>query len=131
MEVGRLKKIKFSISIRNFGQRLTTYWLLWFWQRSKFFLHQITYPKFFIHFFQQLCLLKTKIYTVKYIKKFLLQFSNRSSVKFQYFIESYCIYIPRSNFISCSLSAGLHFQHFSTIVFFPQERTRPSALQAS
>ena len=38
-------------------------------------------------------------------------------MKFQYFIESYCIYVPRSNFISCSLPAGLHFQHFSTSVF--------------
>ena len=113
-----VKKNQIFHFYRNFGQRLTTYWFLWFWQRSKFFLHQITYPKFFIHFFQQLCLLKTKIYTVKYIKKFLLQFSNRSSVKFQYFIESYCIYVPQSNFISCSLPAGLHFQHFSTIVFF-------------
>ena len=112
-----VKKNQIFHFYRNFGQRLTTYWFLWFWQRSKFFLHQITYPKFFIHFFQQLCLLKTKIYTVKYIKKFLLQFSNRSSVKFQYFIESYCIYVPQSNFISCSLPAGLHFQHFSTSVF--------------
>ena len=131
MEVGRLKKIKFSISIETLGRDwLHTGFFDFDRDRNSSSIKSLIPNSSSISSSNCACW-KPKFTQSNTLKSLWLQFSNRSSMKFQYFIESYCIYVSRSNFISCSLPAGLHFQHFSTIVFFPQERTRPSALQAS
>ena len=118
MEVGQLKKIKFSISIETLGRDwLHTGFFDFDRDRNSSSIKSLIPNSSSISSSNCACW-KPKFTQSNTLKSLWLQFSNRSSMKFQYFIESYCIYVPRSNFISCSLPAGLHFQHFSTSVFF-------------
>ena len=117
MEVGQLKKIKFSISIETLGRDwLHTGFFDFDRDRNSSSIKSLIPNSSSISSSNCACW-KPKFTQSNTLKSLWLQFSNRSSMKFQYFIESYCIYVPRSNFISCSLPAGLHFQHFSTSVF--------------